>query len=172
MRLMITFASQASVGLQNALLVEQAGHRLDDLQALGALAEMVARSSRTGTFPCRPSSAGGGAPADAGVLRLYAPVDRVDVYRRGERERGSREMEVAAARPGRPGGRGGEPGSGAARPCHADLVVRSRSLPDQPARGVLILMRAPQRPVFDGHERHLAATAANLLSVRLRKPYR
>ena len=63
MRLMITFASQASVGLQNALLVEQAGHRLDDLQALGALAELAAQTLPDAQlFPACPSSAGGGDP--------------------------------------------------------------------------------------------------------------
>ena len=41
MRLLITFASQASVALQNAFLVEQAGRRRADLQVLGALSECL-----------------------------------------------------------------------------------------------------------------------------------
>ena len=47
------------------------------------------------------------------------------------------------------------------------LIMPLPALPDRPARGVLILVRAPQRPGFDGHERLLAATAANFLSARL-----
>ena len=167
MRLMITFASQASVGLQNALLVEQAGHRLNDLQALGALAEMAAQARPDGELlPDALRLLADATRADAGVLRVYAPTDRTDVYRRGEGDGDDREMEtllrdLAAQVEGAAG---------------ADLVPLSQAMPTLvaplpappgwPPRGVLILVRAPQRPAFDGHERHLAATVANLLSVR------
>ena len=171
MRLMITFASQASVGLQNALLVEQAGHRLDDLQALGALAQMVAEGAADEHLcPAALRLVGEAVRADAGVLRLYGIRSRADVYRRGERDEDGREMEVLlrdlAAQV-----------EGAERPDlvpldHAvpTLLTPIPGLPGQPALGVLILVRAPQRPGFDGHERHLAAAVANLLSARLRMP--
>ena len=169
MRLMITFASQASVGLQNALLVEQAGHRLDDLQAVGLLAEMVAQARPDAElFPAVLRLLGETTRADAGVLRVYAPMNRVDVYRRGGGDEDSREMEALlrdlAAQV--------ENAEGAelvpldyAMPI---LVARIPAPPDQPTRGVLILMRAPQRPGFDGHERQLLTTTANLLSACLR----
>lgn len=168
MRLMITFASQASVGLQNALLVEQAGHRLDDLQALGALAEMLAQSLPAEEFcPAALRLLGGATRADAGVLRLYAPADRSDVYRRTGGDAGTDEVDsllrdlsaqVETAR------------NWSLVPTdHAapTLVAPIPALPNQPGSGVLILVRAPQRPGFDGHERLLAITAANLLSARL-----
>ena len=168
MRLMITFASQASVGLQNALLVEQAGQRLDDLQALGALAELAARSlPDTELFPAALRLLGEATRADAGVLRLYAPLDRSDVYRRAVGEADTGEIDallrdlsaqVETAR------------NWSLLPTdHAapTLVTPLPALPDRPTRGVLILVRAPQWPGFDGHERLLTATAANLLSARL-----
>ncbi|MDQ2798761.1 MAG: GAF domain-containing protein, partial [Armatimonadota bacterium] len=168
MRLMITFASQASVGLQNALLVEQAGHRLDDLQALSALAEMAAQPlSPEELFPTALRLLGEATRADAGVLRLYAPAARTDVYRRTTGDADTNEMDsllrdlsaqVETAQ------------NWSLVPMdHAapTLVAPLPALPDRPVRGVLILVRAPQRPGFDGHERLLAATSANLLSARL-----
>ena len=168
MRLMITFASQASVGLQNALLVEQAGHRLDDLQALGAVAEMVAqRRADEELFPTALRLLGEAARADAGVLRLYAPLDRTDVYRRGEWDEDGREMEALLR----------DLATQVEDADHLGLVPRDHAMPTlampisappgQPARGVLILVRAPQRLGFDGHERHVAAMTANLLSAHL-----
>ncbi len=168
MRLMITFASQASVGLQNALLVEQAGHRLDDLQALGTLAEMVARRRPDAElFPTALRLLGEAARADAGVLRLYAPLDRADVYRRGERDEDGREMEALLRDLA-----GLVEGAEQTAPASLDhamptLVAPIPASPGRPAWGVLILVRAPQHPGFDGHERRLAETAANLLSARL-----
>lgn len=44
MRLLLTFASQASIALKNALLVEQANRRLADLRALGTISELLASS--------------------------------------------------------------------------------------------------------------------------------
>jgi len=168
MRLMITFASQASVGLQNALLVEQAGHRLDDLQALGALAEMAARLRPPGElFPAALRLLGEAARADAGVLRIFAPQDRTDVYRRGDGGEDGRETEallrdLAAQVEG-----AAHPGLVPLDHAMPTLVVPIPALPDRPAQGLLILMRAPQRPGFDSHERQLAETAANLLSARV-----
>lgn len=170
MRLMITFASQASVGLQNAILVEQAGHRLDDLHALGALAELVARSCPAAEFsPSALRLLAEAVRADAGVLRLYAPVNRVDVYKRGESAEAEGEMEsllrdLSAQVEN-------SPAQSLVPSDHSvpTLVMPIPMLPNQSARGVLILVRAPQRSVFDGHERQLVATAANLLSARLRE---
>jgi len=170
MRLMITFASQASVGLQNALLVEQAGHRLDDLQALGALSEMLTGSRPAGElFPAVLRLLGEAARAEAGVLRFYAdssgggPPDAV--FRRAGGE-GDADMDVLlrdlAAQVESAGGAALLP------PGHAapTLVAPIPGPPGGPPCGVLILVRAPRRPAFDGQERHLIATAANLLSLR------
>ena len=168
MRLMITFASQASVGLQNALLVEQAGHRLDDLQTLGTLALLAARSDAGAALAAEALRLLGEATrADAGVLRLSAPFACAEVYRRTGADDSGAEMETllrdlsaqvetaedAALVPG-----------GHALPT---LALPVPGAPGAPPRGVLILVRAPQRPGFNGHEQQLAATAANLLAARL-----
>lgn len=49
-RLLITVASQAAVALQNALLVEQAGRRVSDLQCLEALSGLLAQDSSADTL--------------------------------------------------------------------------------------------------------------------------
>ena len=118
-------------------------------------------------FPAALRLLGEAARADAGVLRLYAPLDRADVPTgAGDRDEDGREMEALlrdlAAQV-----------EGAASP---DLVALDHAMPTllapipappgRPALGVLILVRAPQRPGFDLHERHLAATMANLLTAR------
>ena len=94
MRLMLTFASQASVGLQNALLVEQAGRRLDDLQALGALSEKLVAACAVNSFSDSAFSPelftdalrllGEATRADAGILRLFKPPHGTYVYHRAE----------------------------------------------------------------------------------------
>ncbi len=91
---MITFASQASVGLQNALLVEQAGRRLDDLQALGRLGELLGAGRDLAEAELLPAALrllGEATRADAGVLRLFAPNAGAYAYRRveaGDEDRG------------------------------------------------------------------------------------
>ena len=175
MRLMITFASQASVGLQNALLVEQAGRRLDDLAALSALAEMLG----AGDLPDRELLAsalrlvGEVTRADAGVLRLFAPSDGAYVYRRqrAAEEAADREAEdMDSLLRDLAGQVESAQNLGLIPADHSapTLVVPLPALSDRPARGVLIFVRAPQAAGFDMHERQLAATAANLLSARLR----
>jgi len=167
MRQMLTFASQASVGLQNALLVEQAGRRLDDLQFLSRLGEMLGaggEAAATELFGDALRLLGEATRSDAGVLRLYAPTDRTEVFRRtGEDENGvemdallrdlSAQMENAP--------RGSLlPGDHAA----PTLALPIPATPGRTVRGVLILVRAPQRAGYDIHERQLATTAANLLA--------
>ncbi len=123
MRLMITFASQASVGLQNALLVEQAGRRLDDLQALGRLGEMLGQARDADgaeLFPDALRLVGEATRSDAGVLRLYAPHPRADVFRRAGEDENSAEMtdllrDLSAQVEKRAAG---APAAG--RPCGAD----------------------------------------------------
>ena len=176
MRLMITFASQASVGLQNALLVEQAGRRLDDLQALGRLGEMLGAGgdiAESELFPAVLRLVGEATRSDAGVLRLFAPNAGAHVYRRtdaGDEDRSEEVVEgmnsllhdlaaqVETARNWRL-----IPADHAA----PTLILPMPALMERPALGVLILVRAPQRAAYDLHERHLAATAANLLCARL-----
>ncbi len=170
-RLLITFASQASVGLQNALLVEQAGRRLDDLQALGALGELLARAAPPGElFPSALRLLCAASGADAGVFRRFGGESYVfcaDTAPREDAEAGAEDLErllqdfagqVEASRD-----------FGLAPETHAvrSLLTPVPSLPGQAPRGALILLRAPHRRSFSSHERRLAATAANLLASRL-----
>ncbi len=176
-RLLLTFASQASVGLQNALLVEQAGRRLDDLRALGSLGELLARAAPPDTlFPEALRLLCSAAEAEAGVLQRFDAPGESYAYRATSSRAGDADIpseaqsedlgmllrdlagQVEAAR-------------------DFDLVPENHavpvltlpvpSMPDVPPRGVLILIRAPQRRGFNSHERRLAVTAANLLSPRL-----
>ena len=170
-RLLITFASQASVGLQNALLVEQAGRRLDDLQTVSRLAEIMAGAG-VGLLPECLSLVGKATRADAGVLRVFDAPGGAHVYRRpvsGDAERDSaldEGMELLlrdlAAQVEKAQNFSLIPTDHAA----PTLVLPIPAGSEQTLGGVLILVRAPQRPGFDGHERQLAATAANLLSMR------
>ncbi|MGI4790706.1 MAG: GAF domain-containing protein [Janthinobacterium lividum] len=172
-RLMITFATQASVGLQNALLVEQASRRLDDLQALGALGALLACAAPPEVlFPAALRLLCVAAEAEAGVFQRFDDQNTSFVYcceneRPEENETRSEDLEallidlagqVEAAR-------------------DFDLVPSDHALPtlilpvpsqlDCIPRGVMILVRGPRRRSFNSHERRLAVTASNLLSPRL-----
>ena len=174
-RLLITFASQASVGLQNALLVEQAGRRLQDLRALGALGELLARAAPDAElFPEALRLLCTAAEAEAGIFQRFGfqrfgvsgksyvfsasalPNDEVysedlEILLRdlGTQVEASRDFNFA--------------------PDHAvpSLILPVPSLPDTAPRGVVILIRAPRRRAFNSHERRLVVTAANLLAPRL-----
>ncbi len=172
-RLLITFASQASVGLQNALLVEQAGRRLQDLRALGALGELLARAAPDAAlFPEALRLLCAAAEADAAVFQRFGIPDQsyvfsVDVLPDEGGEARAEDLEtllrdlaaqVEASRD-----------FDLVPEAHAvpSLILPVPSLPDTKPRGVLIFLRAPRRRAFNSHERRLAATAANLLATRM-----
>ena len=175
-RLLITFASQASVGLQNALLVEQASRRLDDLMALGALGELLAQSAPSDElFPAALRLLCAAAEADAAVFQRFDAPDESFVYspdtssgnERSEDNETNENLELLLR------DLAGQIES--ARDFdlvpsdHAvpSLILPVPSLPDRPPRGVMILVRGPRRRAFNSHERRLAVTAANLLAPRL-----
>ena len=190
-RLLLTFASQASVGLQNALLVEQAGRRLDDLRALGAMGELLARAvPDSHLFPQALRLLCAAAEADAAVFQRFDPLAEAYVYRSkfpgranplpeaapsDDMQAENVQAEAAPVEDLETLLRGLAEQVAAARNFdlllqdHAApvLVLPVPSLPDCSPRGVLILVRAPQRRSFSSHERRLAVTAANLLSPRL-----
>ncbi len=172
-RLLLTFASQASVGLQNALLVEQAGRRLDDLRALGALGELLARAAPAAElFPSALRLLCAAAEAEAGVFQRFgapgesyvcfahaAPLDDGET-RTEDLEALLRDLanQVEASLD-----------FDLAPSDHAvpALILPVPGLPDTAPRGVLIFIRAPRRRAFNSHERRLVVTAANLLAPRL-----
>ncbi len=151
-RLLLTFASQASVGLQNVLLVEQARHRLQDLEMLEALGGLLAaRTEAAELFPAALRLVAGAVRADGGILREFG-------------HGAAYEFRASLADP-------------ALESRLADLAAQAEAgevtigeppalvLP-LPGRGVLVLGREPGQAAFNRHERRLAATAANLLSPR------
>ena len=83
MRLLITFASQASVALQNAFLVEQAGRRRADLQVLSALSECLGRRQEPDALlrEALPLLADA-VQADAGAALLHDHSEPISLYRR------------------------------------------------------------------------------------------
>ncbi len=170
-RLLITFASQASVGLQNALLVEQAGRRLEDLRALGTLGELLARAAPDAAlFPAALRLLCTAAEAEAGVFQRFGAPGASYVFsaemlpddgetRAEDLETLLRDLaaQVEVSR------------DFDFAPDHAvpSLILPVPSLPGSSSRGVLILIRAPRRRAFNSHERRLAVTATNLLAPRL-----
>lgn len=172
-RLLITFASQASVGLQNALLVDQASRRLDDLRALGALSELLARAAPDAElFPSALRLLCIAAEAKAGVFQRFGDPSASWVFctedtQFDDAETRAEDLEAllrdfaAQIETSRD--------FDIAPPDHAvpSLIVPVPSLVDTPPRGALILIRAPRRRAFNSHERRLVVTAANLLAPRL-----
>ena len=169
-RLLITFASQASVGLQNALLVEQAGRRLQDLRALGALGELLARAAPDAAlFPEALRLLCAAAEAEAAVFQRFGAPGASYVFSAGTLPGDDSPTEDLEALL-----------SGLAAQVEASrdfdlapdqavpsLMLPVPSLPDTEPRGALILIRAPRRRAFNSHERRFAVTAANLLAPRL-----
>ncbi len=178
-RLLITFASQASVGLQNALLVEQAGRRLDDLRALGALGELLARAAPPDElFPNALRLLCAAAEAEAGVLQgfdapgaayVYCPEQTQPSAKMPPEENEARAEDLEALLRDLAGQVEAARDFDLVPTSHAvpALVLPVPSLPDSAPRGVIILIRAPQRRGFNSHERRLAVTAANLLASRI-----
>ncbi|MBV9848844.1 MAG: GAF domain-containing protein [Armatimonadetes bacterium] len=151
MRLLITFASQASVALQNAFLVEQAGRRRADLQALSALSAHLGRAqgARELLRDALPLL-GDAIQADAGAAVLHGrPEPPILYHRDGVAEDEARQL---THRP----------------PSEDDATLLSIPLTPAPRKapqGALLFRR---QPPFDAHDRQLIATAANLLAACLR----
>ena len=155
-RLFLVFASQASVALQNALLVEQAGRRLADLKAIRAISALL-HTVRDGNALRRQTLAlvSEATQADAGALLLGAePADRCDWQREGAE---ALSPTLAASLLQQAGGevvhRG--PGEG-----YASALVVPLGL------GGIVLIHTALGKAFDENDRYLALTAANLLPPR------
>lgn len=145
-RLLITFASQASVALQNALLVEQAGRRLADLRALDRISAKL----------------GADVSLDELISEALAAV--------------AEAAQADAAQVQAPGGAGEwiwrRDGLPPAKPEVFDLPGRGLRVPlpgaaPDTSPGVFALARADTGPPFDAYDRQLVATATHLLRVRL-----
>ena len=155
-RLLLTFASQASVGLQNVLLVEQASHRLQDLEMLAALGGLLAGgASAEELFPAALRLVADAVRADAGILREFDHGAAYEFPASPPDAGLESRLTNLAARAQEDEGAPGEP----------PVLV----LP-LPGRGVLVLGRRLGQAAFNRHERRLAVTAANLLSPRLALP--
>lgn len=157
-RLFLVFASQASVALQNALLVEQAGRRLADLKAIRAISGLLRTAGgdqalRTQTL----ALIGEATQADAGAIFAGPLAEDICAWHRA----GAQAMDVDTLR-GLLAQAGGEalhlgPGEG----YGAALAVPLSPLDGSP-RGI-VLVHASGGAAFDENDRYLVMTAANLL---------
>ncbi len=152
-RLLLTFASQASVGLQNVLLVEQAQHRLQDLEMLEALGVLLAaRTEAAELFPAALRLVADAVRADGGILREFGQGAAYEFRASpANPEMESRLTDLAAL----------------AETGEVTIGEPPALVLPLPGRGVLVLGRGPGQASFNRHERRLAATAANLLSPHL-----
>ncbi len=161
-RLFLVFASQASVALQNALLVEQAGRRLADLKAIRAISELLHSASDDDVLRRQTLALVGEATqADAGVIFAGPnPEDRCDWRRAGSPAPSPALWETLLRRAG------GEvvhlgPGDG----YGAALVVPVGTSAVSGLRGMVLIHTAPDA-AFDENDRYLLLTVANLLPSR------
>jgi GAF domain-containing protein len=155
-RLLLTFASQASVALQNALLVEQAGQRLDDLKTLGRVSELLSSGAATDEIVPQTlallldaTQSTGGLVTLRGGRSWSSPTgtDRSDLQTEA-----ARFFEEAT-----------DPSSDAPL-----LLAPLPGVAPDSAAGVLILARAAGRPPFGSYDQGLAKTIARLLSIHVR----
>lgn len=142
-RLLITFASQASVALKNAQLVDQANRRLADLAAIEQVSEMLCAGAELEVFLqntlsllCRATQ------SNAGVITINGGPT-------------ARFSDSGAAE---------EFGADSARP-HLALQVPNAAAGSSTCS--VSLSRSIEKLAYDVHDSQLARTLAHLIAVRL-----
>ena len=161
-RLFLVFASQASVALQNALLVEQAGRRLADLKAIRAISALL--HSADGDDVLRRQTLaliGEATQADAGAIFAgSAPADCCDWQRAGASALSSALLQSLLQQSG-----GEVTHFGPDEEYEAALVVPLGTRGATTLRGI-VLVHTVRGATFDENDRYLVLTAANLLPPR------
>lgn len=143
-RLLITFASQASVALKNAVLVDQANRRLADLQAIEQVSEMLCADVKLAEFlPGTLERLCHATQSDTGVIEIEGRDEtRFSVLE----DPVDRDTDQESPR----------------------LTLRLPQLPGQPTRGTISLSRSFAKASYDTHDIQLARTLAHLIAVSLR----
>ncbi len=138
MRLLYTFASQASVALKNALLVEQANRRLADLEALSRLGVLLSSEAEIAVWAPQALAVLAGATGAASLVLRVGDETHWDWP-------------------------DGLPAPSGVVPLTLPLPGRQTAAP----QGRIELTPAANRAAFDSNEQKLAQTAANLIALRL-----
>jgi hypothetical protein len=142
MRLLFTFASQSSVALKNALLVEQANRRLMDLEALNRLSAILTAGDATEIW----------IPQAIALLVRATRSVAGNISIAGEHGQSWRWPEEPAE--------AGPPG----------FILQTSLLdphhPEHP-KGRIELSRTADLTAFDGHDQNFFETGANLIALRL-----
>ena len=155
-RLLITFASQASVALKNSLLVEQANHRLDDLKTLGRISEQLSSDAGPAeTIPHTLTLLVDATHSTAGLV--LADGDRLWSHPSDKAVADLRSLAEQALMSGMPVADG--------RDVHY-LTAWFPKGSSQEIKSLLLLARSGRR-AFDSYDQGLAKTVAHLLAVRL-----
>jgi len=176
-RLMITFASQASIGMQNAALVEKANRRLADLHLIQSLSEILYSDCSVEEL-CRQTvdAVCKATQSQAGLVQLFNGPDNQALYREGtlgENSSGSgdeigailgelaewvRTYKLFAQLPSP------EISSEGVFALAVPIPVNSK----KPPIGALLVYRTLPHAAYDMYDRQLLDTVSNLLACRLR----
>jgi GAF domain-containing protein len=139
MRLLFTFASQSSVALKNALLVEQANRRLTDLEALNRLSALLSKGGTPDAWiPQALALLAEATRAVAGMIQISGEQPQTWQWPEKSLESLSFSLEVLLPNP---------------------QTTQSR--------GKIALSRSEDALDFDAYDQNLVETAANLIALRL-----
>ncbi len=166
-RLFLVFASQASVALQNSLLIEQAGRRLSDLKALRAVSEILQSSpSSDALLPPVLTLLAEATHADAAALA--APNQPLALWQRAEAaDKGGADTLARLAA----GARREAQHLGSSDEYGAALVAPMPGAGGDAPPGAAVLLRAGPETPFDVNDRYLVMTVLNLLAARFTAPF-
>jgi len=174
-RLMITFASQASIGMQNAALVEKANRRLADLHLIQALSETLYSDCSVEEL-CRQTvdAICKATQSQSGLVQLFNGSDKQMIYHEGasaaddsgdetvfllgELAQWVKTYKTFAQLPSP---------EIASRGVFA-LAVPIPAKSDSSPIGALLVYRTLPHAAYDAYDRQLLDTVSNLLACRLR----
>lgn len=176
-RLMITFASQASIGLQNANLVEKANRRLADLEIIQKLSETLYEQLPASEL-CQETldALCSATQSDAGLIQLFDRDQPATVYKRNEPEADDavfgadiepvlqelaewvRTYRASAILPSP------EISSGDVSALAIPIPLK----PDEQPVGAILVCRTLPRTAYDAYDRQLLGTISNMLASHLR----
>jgi GAF domain-containing protein len=175
-RSLLTFASQASVGLKNAMLIEQAARRKNELNVLGDLSDRLitdedldAVCSDVLARVCDASN------SDIGVFRIFTPDDIAIGYHGPSAVSAEVQHESAAIDAAllqlvdwvrEYGGRAQIPSPSSPAGDIAAVAVPVRK-PGGVTIGSIALARVSPGNEFDDDDRRFLETVANLFAARL-----
>jgi len=175
-RSLLTFASQASVGLKNAILVEQATRRMKDLDALNAISSRLYTATTIRDL-CQEAIAlvCEATQSDIGLVAVFGNNAVQQVHHAASAsgldvERELEAVDAALMELARWAYQYGEPAQLPSTEVPKGDIY-ALAVPVRKGQGItlaaIVLSRFSPGREFDEHDRRFLVTAANLLSVRL-----